>query len=118
MGIMCTVLYVCVYFLKFIVGIVNGPIGRYIEVFRSSLSEVKPFKGGRPTPYSRPGGRGGGPGYQGYGTYGGEGGKYGSGYERNYRGGRGMGVGRGGGYGYGGEGGIKLCIVIISTVYD
>ena len=79
-------------------------IDRYIEVFRSSHSEVKPFKGGRPTPYSRPGGRGGG--YQGYGTYGGGGAKYGSGYERSYRGSRGRGVGRGGGYGYGGDGGI------------
>lgn len=78
-------------------------------MFRSSHSDVKPFKGlGRPTPYSRPGGRGGG--YQGYGpgTFAVGGAKYGSGYERNYRGGHGRGVGRGGGYGYGGEGGINV----------
>ena len=84
---------------------------RYIEVFRSSQSEVKPYKGGRPTPYSRPGGRGGG--FSGYGTFEGGGAKYVSGYERNYRGGRGRGGGRGGGYGYGGDGGIYYMYVIV-----
>ena len=59
---------------------------RYIEVFRSSHAEVRPVKStSRPTPYSRPGGRGGFAGYGGYGS------KYGSGYERGYNRGRGRG---------------------------
>lgn len=60
---------------------------RYIEVFRSTHAEIRPVRGalppGRPTPYDRPGARGG---------YGGYSSKYGSGYERSYRG-----RGRGGG---------------------
>lgn len=66
---------------------------RYIELFRSTKSEIKPIKSHRPTPYDRPhGGRGGG--YGGYGGYGG-GDRHRSGYERSYRGRRG---GRGGYY--------------------
>ena len=60
---------------------------RYIEVFRSTHAEICPVKNTRPTPYSRPGSRGGG-----YGGYGGYGMKHGSGHMRSYR-------GRGGGHG-------------------
>ena len=88
--------------------ILNGCPGRYIEVFRSSESEVRPYKsGGRPTPYMRPGEGG----FVGGGTLGGD--KYGSGYERSYRG-RGGG-GRGRGVGYGGGGGGDGGIFIISS---
>ena len=69
---------------------------RYIEVFRSNLSEIKPIlfrggPGGRPGPYDRPGERD----FDAFGR----GERFGSGYERQYRG-RGRG-GRGGGAGGG-----------------
>ncbi len=90
--------------------------GRYIEVFRSSDSEVRSYKTGRPTPYMRPGGGDGG--IMGGGTYGD---KYGSGYERSYRGGGGRGRGgggRGGGFGYGsgGDGGILITHLIYTCL--
>ena len=106
-------MYYC-YYVLWVKCIFTGipPTGRYIEVFRSSQSEVRPFKGGRPTPYMRPGDGG----YMGGGSFGRGGDKYGSGYERSYRGGgRGRGSGRGRGYGYeggggGGDGGIYYII--------
>ncbi len=57
---------------------------RYIEIFRSTHAEITPVRGAmgaRGTPYDRPG-RGGtfGRGYVGFGA------KYGTGYERQYRG--------------------------------
>ena len=65
---------------------------RYIEVFRSTVSEIKPVKSNRPTPYDRPRS---GRDFGGYGGYGG-----GGGYrnERSFTRGRGRG-GRGG-YGH------------------
>lgn len=67
---------------------VQCPVCRYIEIFRSTHAEIKPVlhRGppgmSRPTPYDRPGGRGN------FGNFGGRGFgvKYGSGYERSYRG--------------------------------
>lgn len=69
---------------------------RYIEVFRSTISEIKPilFRGGptgRPSPYDRPGERE-------FDSFG-RGERYGSGYERQYRG-RGRGARGGGGGSY------------------
>ncbi|CAI7988509.1 Heterogeneous nuclear ribonucleoprotein H2, partial [Geodia barretti] len=85
---------------------------RYIEVFRSTHTEVRPTNmketRWRGTPYSRPppqgqwgGGGGDRGGYGGYGGYGagGYGGKFGGGYDRGGRG-RGRGMMRGGGGGY------------------
>ena len=66
---------------------------RYIEVFRSTVSEIKPVKSSRPTPYDRPRS---GREFGGYGGYGSGGGGYRN--ERSFTRGRGRG-GRGG-YGH------------------
>ena len=76
----------CMYIQATLLTIFN--VSRYIEVFRSTASEIKPIKSNRPTPYDRPGSTRHHGGYGGYEEYGRN--------ERSFTGGRRG--GRGGGY--------------------
>ena len=78
---------------------------RYIEVFRSTHAEIRPVatrdnRWSRNTPYTRPSHQ-----WCGEGDYGGYANKYGSGYERGYRGRGGRGGGMPANPAYGGYGG-------------